>query len=107
METMAELCEGDKFPTLKTIIEMQRAKAMRKAHSAAPMQELTEAERKRADHAAILSMLWLHYEMGWKLEDFAGSTMGRLFGGDPRNLIEKAKRHYDRETVKCWMDARP
>jgi hypothetical protein len=100
---LTQACEGDKFPSLRSIAmasaEQQRANARKE------IPPLTAEEKKRADNAAILSMLWLHYEKNWRLEDFGGHVLGRLFGGNPQELLVKAKAHYDRATVAKWMEA--
>lgn len=65
---------------------------------------LTPEERKRADHSAVLSMLWLHYAHGWPVERIASDIVGRLFGGDPVRAVEAAKEIYPREFVLAWME---
>lgn len=96
--------EGNEFPTLKYLRE--QAGGITKAGTFKETPPLTCDEKKRADNAAIISMLWLHYEHSWRLTDFGGHLLGRLFGGDPLAQLEKAKMHYDRETVAKWMEAR-
>lgn len=109
IEAMGELCDGDKFPTLKAIVDLQRARAKRKASGALPqVVMLTPEERKRADHVAIQSMLWLHYNHPekWPLSSYDGSIMARLFGGSPVEALTKAKGIYTREELDQIMAKR-
>lgn len=69
-----------------------------------PPPKLTESQCKRSEQAAIMSMLWLHYEHGWKLTDFAGHILGRLFGRDPTEALKAAAEMYDRATLARWME---
>lgn len=64
---------------------------------------LTPVERKRADQAAIMSMLWLHYEYAWPLKSFAGHILGRMLGADPTKALELAKQTNSRDEVWKWM----
>ncbi len=67
---------------------------------------LTPGEQKRSDNAAVLSMLWLHYERGWEARDFTWQIFKRLFerqGADAEMLLNAAKECYDRDTVRRWM----
>lgn len=69
---------------------------------------MTEEERKRADKAAILSMLWLHYAKGWDLARVGSDTISRLVSAHmPETNIERmliaAKEIYPRDLVMAWM----
>lgn len=101
---LSQACEGEKFPALKTLAAA--ASEQPRANGFKDYPPLTPDEKRRADNAAIISMLWLHYEHHWRLEDFGSHLLGRLFGGDPREQLEKAKLHYDRQTVAAWMETR-
>lgn len=65
---------------------------------------LTEQEQRRSDFAAIMSMLWLHYEHNWRLSDFEGHIMGKAFGVDRLHALQTAAQHYDRDAVAKWME---
>lgn len=101
-EALAEARSDDRFPNLAALKRRLAGRPETEEYKAPPL--LTEAERKRADHAAILSMLWLHCSAGWDLRDFAGHTLGRLFERDPTEALEAAKQIYNRATVLRWME---
>jgi hypothetical protein len=67
-------------------------------------QEQSADEARRSQHSAVLSMLWLHYFQGWKLDDFGGHILGQLFGKNPKDALEAAKEIYDQDTVCRWME---
>jgi hypothetical protein len=96
-----EAAEGESLPTLGEVLGKVRALRRASEERAAP--DLTPEQRKRADNSAILSMLWLHYARGWRLQDFSGHVLGRLFGKDPAEALRAAAEVYDRETVLRWM----
>jgi len=57
-----------------------------------------------------MSMLWLHYEMGWRLADFEGSVFERQLksqtGLSREQILEAlrlAKEMNTREQVLTWM----
>lgn len=109
IEAMTELCDGEKFPTLKAIVDLQRAKAKQRASKELPVETtMTHEERKRSDHVAIQSMLWLHYHHAekWPLSSFDGSIMARLFGGSPVEALTKAKGIYTRDELDRIMAKR-
>jgi hypothetical protein len=93
--------DGDRMPTLRDLRQASGAASRPNAYKEPP--PLTADQRKRSDHAAIMSMLWLHYDKGWPLTDFGGHILGRLFGKDPHEALAKAKEIYDAPTVKSWM----
>lgn len=109
MRVLDDFAIGDEFPNVGGI----RAKYFGLTQSSKTPRPQTEAERKKADHAAIVSMLWLHYEKGWRLEDFDGSPMARAFLGlsfaqrdmndeqraEVMRALRAAKMHYDRATI--------
>lgn len=68
-----------------------------------PIPELSPEQRRRSDHAAVLSMLWLHYEKGWSVADISGHVLARMFPGDIVKAVEAAKEIYTPEAVRSWM----
>lgn len=92
---------GEKMPTLGAIMEVVHGR--RDSAAFVPPPRLTPEQQKKSDHAAILSMLWLHYEKGWELKEFDGHVLGRLFGGNANTALLKAKEIYDAPTVNRWM----
>lgn len=102
---LAQACEGDKLPSINAVKLLMQTRRETMDWQSAP--EPTPEERKRSDHAAILSMLWLHYEREWPLDSFAGHVLGRLFGKDPAEALRVALEVYDRPTVAKWMADQP
>ena len=100
-QTIPMLMEEDRMPTIKRIKE---ALGGRPEQSPAPtVPALTPEEEKRSDHAAIMSMLWLHYEKGWRASDLAGAIFERQLGVETARALVAAAEIYDRETVARWM----
>jgi hypothetical protein len=64
---------------------------------------LTDRERRRAERAAVLSLLWLHYELGWPLERVGAHMIATALGADPVRAIAAAKEQYTPETIRRWM----
>lgn len=67
-------------------------------------------EQKRSDNAAMLSMLWLHYNHGWDLMQVGQHTIGRVVArqlGVPDlelvKVLSAAKEAYPKEMVLQWM----
>lgn len=100
-----EAAEGEHRPNLGAV--KARASAIKHASetstAAAPM--LTDAERVRADAACVMSLLWLHYECGWSLDDIAGHVIARQLGKAAREALEAAKAQLSRDRVFAWMSA--
>ena len=98
---------GTEFPTLRGLRD--QAGGTEKPNGWKEIPRLTPEEKKRADHAAILSMLWLHYTRpkAWPLDAFDGSLIGRIMGdaftGDVHAALARAMQIYDRATVLKWM----
>ncbi len=87
---------------------------------------MSDRERERSDTAAIRSMLWLIYEKGWKVEDFAGHALARAFLRLPikppedetdedraahraaiTRALTAAMQIYDRASIARWMEQSP
>jgi hypothetical protein len=71
----------------------------------------TPEEKAKADQAAILSLLWLHYAKGWELSRVGAETISRLVAARadiPPTEIERvlaaAKEVYPRTLVLAWME---
>lgn len=92
----------EQWPNLGTVLSKVQSEIKHGEATKLPP-PLSERERQRADHAAIMSMLSLHYEQHWRLEDFSGHILGRCFGRDPFEALRAAKLQYDRESVQRWM----
>lgn len=99
---LAGALDGETFPTLRWVCD--QASESPRANSVRFTPDLTDEQRRRSDHAAIMSMLWMHYEKGWTLSDFSAHILGRLFGKDPRQALIAAKEIYDSTTVKRWIE---
>lgn len=97
---MSEALEEERFPTLKRIIEM--AQGRRDTQPFIAPAPLTTDERKRSDHAAIMSMLWLRYN--YEHDSLGELMLKRLFPGDPVKALATAMEIYPKETVNRWMD---
>jgi hypothetical protein len=100
-KVLEDFALGTEFPNVGEI----RAKYFAESKADAPFKslQLTPDERKKANNAALKSMLWLHYVKRWRLEDFAGTTLAAAFGGDPKPHLERAKEAYSRELIERWM----
>lgn len=99
---LSDFSDGAKMPALTEVLEaFNYAKRVRPEANLSP--QLTEAERKRADQSAIMSMLWLHYEKKWPLSDFSGHVMARAFGRDPIDALMAAAEIFTREDIRKWM----
>ena len=101
-KALREAMDGERFPTLKQLRDAAGNVGPTR-NTVVEHPPLTADQRKRSDHSAIMSMLWLHYDKGWPLTDFGGHILGRLFGKDPHEALAKAKEIYDAPTVKAWM----
>jgi hypothetical protein len=104
---LEQACEEERLPTLKRIKDLCR---MRIESTGKPIPVLAEAEQVRSDHAATMSMLWLHHEKGWSLSDFGGHILSRQFaeqlkrsGQKPHDVLAEYAKTYDREKVAAWM----
>lgn len=97
----------EKIPSLSEILS--RVRAVTDASAPAPNPSLTMAEKVRADRSAIMSMLWLHYEFGWRLEDFGGAGLAGMlaeaFGDRDRVMValNAARASNARSDVRRWM----
>lgn len=87
-------------PSIPEVLAKMHALAPPKSTGAPP---LTQQDRAKARHAAMLSALWMHYEFGWELE---GESLKALFGADVRQAAALAKAKHPREDVKRWMAER-
>lgn len=97
---LAEACDGARMPAVSDVLDAIAAHPKAQARVEAPP---TPGERLRSNHAAVLSMLWLHYAKNWQLRDFAGTIMASQFGKDPYDALVAAKELYDKPTILAWM----
>ncbi len=100
---LGQACEGERMPALRAIVTAASG-SMRANQWQAPPQ-LTEAEKKKSDHWAIISMLWLHYTRPHAFA-MCEDIFARLFGGDPHQALAKAKEIYSKEEIEKLMTAR-
>jgi hypothetical protein len=94
-------CETERMPSIDSLRTLMRGRPELSVFQPPP--PLSEAEQKRSDQAAIMSMLWLHYECGWSFHDVSGHVLARCFGGDAHSALVKAAECFDAETVRKWM----
>lgn len=94
-------CEEARFPSIAQVKSLMRGRP--ETESFKPIPPLTPEQKRRADHAAVLSMLWLHYTQGWRLTDFHGTVLAKAFGKDPHEALAAAVAVYDEATVRRWM----
>jgi hypothetical protein len=106
---MSAACEEDRMPSLHRLVELMRGRPETKLYQA--MQPPTPEQKAKADKAAVLSLLWLHYAKGWELERVGAETIGRLVAGrldyppeDLPRILAEAKEHYPRTLVMAWME---
>lgn len=91
--------EEERMPTLWRVLEMFRGRRDTEQFKAPPLP--TEQERRKADHAEIMSMLWLRYNHGHDSLGFI--ALKRLFPGDANKALTAAQEIYPREVVNRWM----
>lgn len=102
---LKEAASGEARPNLGAVkARYYHLRDSRKASKPMEVAQLTPAERKRSDYAAIMSALWLHYEHRWTPEQIAGHVIGRVFGGNPVAAVEAAISTYSRFEVFKWME---
>lgn len=100
-------CEDDRMPSIGTVKRRIQGRPELEMYKAPP--PLTEAEQKRADQAAIMSMLYLVYVHDWEPADFSGEVFKRVFNrldADPETCLNAAKEAFDKPTVLKWMESR-
>lgn len=95
--------KDDWVPSISQLIKRMHGieGAASKSDGRAP--RLTEAERRKSTRAAVLSMLWLHYELGWSFEQLGEHIMANAFGGNAVAAVAAAKEQYTQATVRRWM----
>lgn len=106
-QAIREATEGEQRPNLGAV--KARASALRYSAAQAKanyIPDLSPAERERADAACVMSLLWLHYECGWSLDELAGHVIARQLGKQSRDALEEAKKQLDRDRVFAWMSAK-
>jgi hypothetical protein len=91
------------FPSLGAMLEQLALGDRLDSVQFAEHKPLTPQERQRSDHAAIMAMLWLHYQHGWAATAFLGTVMAQQLGKPPNEVIHAAKQIYTREQVHEWM----
>lgn len=89
------------LPTTAGILARLHGRTM---HGPPVFQQPTPEQRKRSEHSAIMSMLWLHYVKGWALNSFAGTVVGNAFGCDPQRALEAAAKEYDKAAVERYIE---
>lgn len=92
------------YPAIADIVERTQLSYKKEESFKAPL-PLTDEQKRSSDQMALLSMLWLHYEHGWRLHDFQNDLLGRLFGRDPTQALVEAKNRYSRDIVAAWMNS--
>ncbi len=111
-KALEKACNEKGMPAISWVLEQMAIDARRDTKPFVSPPEPTEDERRRADAAAIKSMLWLNYEHGHGPEHVGGIVarcMARIyemnFGTDATAAIEAAKNQpgNDRESILEWM----
>lgn len=106
---LEDLAEEGELPSPRQIKAQLNARLLRNRLQQGPqnMPQPTEGERARADKAAIMSMLWLHYEHAWPFESFGGQIIGKRFelqtGQSAAEALAKAAAVYSEDAVRAWM----
>jgi hypothetical protein len=95
------------MPALADLLEQIASQGVR-VDNTPRLVPLTPEQKKRADFAAMMSMLWLSYGLHggrpWRPEDFDGSLWSSVFEGvDPLTAILAAREKYAPELVRNWM----
>lgn len=102
--TMRTLCEATGKPSIAEIKTAMRGRPELNQYQ--PPKKLTPEEQKKSDLAAVMSMLWLHYEHGWQAKDFSWKIFERVFereGADAETILAGAREAFSRETIAKWM----
>lgn len=105
---LREASEVDEsLPSLSAVLT--RVRAVVASEKPAPNPTLTPAEKARADRTAVMSLLWLHYEFRWPLEQFSGAGLAGMladaFGNRDAVIaaLRSARDTNSREDVRRWM----
>lgn len=103
-KALREASENGARPNLGLV--KTRAQEFWNSASYAPIdvKPLTPDEKRKADKAAILSMLWLHYANGWGLNEFHNYGLAKLYGDNMEAAFKAAKEIYSRDLVLAWME---
>lgn len=100
MNTLTTTHSGNYPPSIPEVLARMHHNAHGMGTKRAAWEGLTDEQRKRAKHAAMLSALWLHYEFGWDLEKHPGFE---AFGPNVRAAAQAAKEQYPRARIRLWM----
>lgn len=105
---MTAACEAERMPSIGDVRASTIARSTsRTATTIAPM---SRAERERADHAAVMSMLWLdRHHRGIGAGGILLSVMARQMGGADRATaaVAEARARYSDADVDAWMARQP
>lgn len=89
---------GERCPTIGQVLDACRARAPK------PQQEhpqLTLEQREKSERAAIMSLLWLHYEHGLTPE--LAQAFKQQTGEPAGAALLRARERYPRAIVQRWM----
>lgn len=103
-------CDEKTMPSVGWILEQMQHEMRQDLKPPPVLVPLTPAEQKRSDNAAMLSMLWLHYNHGWDLMQVGQHTIGRVVARqlgvsdlELGKVLSSAKEAYPKEMVLQWM----
>lgn len=93
--------DGDHMPALKDIRTAASEAAKPNAYKEPP--QPTPQEKRRADHAGIMSLLWMR-QHGYGADDMAYIMLARMFPGDVNKALAAAREIYTPGVVDKWME---
>lgn len=104
-QAIDELGTGTQFPHVYEIHDKVNQIAWRNKEPETKELSPSPGEIKAAHLAAVMSLLWAHYEYGFEVTDIGvvSDVYKRLFPDEPFNA-EKLKKELPREKVKNWME---
>lgn len=104
---LSDFTDGPRMPALTDVLEaFTHAKRVRPEAQQAP--RLSEAERQRADTAAMVAILWLVRERNWHPAQFEAAIFQRAFnrmGMTAEECISIGLEQFSRDDVNRMMEA--
>lgn len=98
------------FPSVAELIEVINSSDTASRMTYTPPLSLSEGQRKDSTESALRSMLWLHYNHGWPLSSFIGSSVfasifrfNEIDDSQKIKSLEELKKTHTKESIDSWM----
>lgn len=104
-QAIDELGTGTQFPHIEHISDKVNEIARRNREPERKQLPPSSQDIKAAHLAAVMSLMWIHYENGFAITDVGvvSDVYKRLFPEQPFD-VEKLKKELPKEKVKSWME---